>query len=153
MSNPRRPSENPSVKSDLGAHPTQYRFCLWVDYSTIPKCLWVDNKGEKAHAQTHQSHYSCVMLLPFVKLTRQSSAEMASDGWKRSGWRGASRWGRLTPTHIHLLLHLVCFQAAFLSKIPFISKWQGSGSEALECWVIHFAFIFLTCGWAESWTA
>lgn len=42
-------------------------------------------EGKKAHAQKYKSSYSCVVLLPCVKLTRQSSAEMASDGCKRRG--------------------------------------------------------------------
>lgn len=53
--------------------------------NTLPKCLRVQDGGGKAHAQKYKGSYSHVMLLPCVRLTRQSSAEMASDGCKRRG--------------------------------------------------------------------
>lgn len=77
---------------------------------------------EGAGTSSGKSRYSCRVLLPGGKLTRRSSAEMAPNVWERWDCVEAGD-GCLTPTHIHLLLHLSCFQTRFPSKTPFISLW------------------------------
>lgn len=108
---------------------------------------------ERAGTRSGESRYSCRVLLPGGKLTRRSSAEMAPNGWERWGCVKAGD-GCLTPTHIHLLLHLSCFQTSFPSKTQFISLWPSLGSEAWGCRGSVFTFIFKsTCVNSMQWVS
>lgn len=100
---------------------------------------------ERAGTRSGKSRYSCRVLLSGGKLTRRSSAEMAPNVWESGDCMEAGD-GCLTPTHIHLLLHLSCFQTSFPSKAPFISLWPSPGSEARGSKESVFTFIFrCTC--------